>query len=86
MIARIFAKILGTANERTLKQLYPIVKKINSFEPAISSLTDEQLAHKTIEFRAQLAQGKTLDDILPEAFAVVREAASRTIGQRHFDV
>lgn len=86
MIARILAKIVGTNNERQLKQLRPVVQKINSFEPMISSLTDEQLGEKTNEFRAQLSAGKSLDDILPEAFAVVREAAKRTLGQRHFDV
>jgi preprotein translocase subunit SecA len=86
MIARILAKIIGTNNERQLKMLRPIVKQINDFEPAISALTDEQLGAKTDEFRAQLAEGKSLDLLLPEAFAVVREAAKRTLGQRHFDV
>ena len=86
MFSQILAKILGTNNERQIKKLRPIVEKINAFEPAISALSDDQLAHKTIEFKQQLTQGKSLDDILPEAFAVVREASSRTIGQRHFDV
>lgn len=86
MIAQILAKILGTNNERQLRRLQPIVDKINAFEPQISSLTDEQLALKTNEFREQLSQGKSLDDILPEAFAVVREAGKRRLGQRHFDV
>lgn len=86
MIARILAKIFGTNNERQLKQLHPIVEKINSFEPEISQLTDDQLGNKTKEFQELLSEGKTLDDILPEAFAVVREAARRTLGQRHFDV
>lgn len=86
MIARILAAIVGTNNERQLKQLRPIVQKINSFEPGISSLTDEELGKKTEEFKAQLQSGKSLDDVLPEAFAVVREAAKRTLGQRHFDV
>ncbi len=86
MIAQILAKIMGTANVRQLKRLRPIVEKINSLEPLMSSLTIEQLGAKTDEFRAQLAQGKTLDDILPEAFAVVREVSKREIGQRHFDV
>ena len=70
----------------SLKVLRPIVEKINSYEPSMKALSDEQLAHKTIEFREQITQGKSLDDILPEAFAVVREAAFRKIGQRHFDV
>lgn len=86
MFARIIAKILGTNNDRQLQKLRPIVARINSLEPVISSLSDEQLAGKTNEFREQLSKGKTLDEILPEAFAVVREAAKRTIGQRHFDV
>src|SRR6266478_972148 len=86
MISRIIAKIVGTNNERQLKKMRPIVEQINALEPSISSLTDEQLAHKTIEFKEQLAAGKKLDDILPETFAVVREASRRTLGQRHFDV
>lgn len=86
MIARILAKIIGTANERALRNLQAIVQTINSFEPSIKQLSDQELAYKTVEFRQQLSQGKTLDDILPEAFAVVREAAFRTIGQRHYDV
>ena len=86
MISRIIAKIVGTNNERQLKKMRPIVEQINAFEPSISALTDEQIAHKTIEFKSLLLAGKTLDDILPEAFAVVREASRRTLGQRHFDV
>lgn len=86
MITRLLAKIIGTANERQLKRLRSIVLKINAFEPHISGLTDAQLAEKTNYFREQLFQGKTLDDILPEAFATAREAAKRTLGQRHFDV
>lgn len=86
MFAGLLAKVFGTNNERELRKLQPIVKKINSLEPVISSLTDEQLAAKTNEFREQLSQGKTLDDILPEAFAVVREVAKRKLGQRHYDV
>ncbi len=86
MITRILAKIIGTNNARQLRRIQPIVDKINAFEPAISSLNDEQLAAKTMEFREQLSQGKTLDDILPEAFAVVRETSKRVMGQRHYDV
>ncbi len=86
MIARILSIIIGTNNARQLRRLEPIVEQINNFESTISALTDEQLKAKTNEFREQLSQGKTLDDILPEAFAVVREASRRTIGQRHFDV
>ncbi|MFA6066414.1 MAG: preprotein translocase subunit SecA [Candidatus Babeliaceae bacterium] len=86
MIAGLIAKIFGTANARQLSRIQPIVAQINAFEPAIQALSDEQLTHKTVEFRAQLATGKTLDDILPEAFAVVRETSRRKLGQRHYDV
>ncbi len=86
MISRIIAKIVGTNNDRQIKRMLPLVEEINALEPLISSLSDEQLAHKTVEFKAQLAAGKKLDAILPEAFAVVREAGYRTLGQRHFDV
>ena len=86
MIARILAIILGTNNARQLRKLQPIVAQINAFEPTISVLSDEALAQKTIEFKQRLAKGETLDDILPEAFAVVREASKRRIGQRHYDV
>lgn len=86
MITKLLSKILGTANERQLNKLRPIAAKINAYEPIISALTNEQLTAKTNEFREQIAQGKSLDDILPEAFAVVREASKRTLGQRHFDV
>ena len=86
MISRILAKIVGTNNERQLKRMLPIVEQINAFEPTMLSLTNEQLAHKTVEFKEQVSAGKHLDEILPEAFAVVREAARRTLGQRHFDV
>lgn len=86
MITQILAKILGTNNERRLRKLRPIVEQINSFEKEISSLTDELIALKTNQFREQFSRGKSLDDILPEAFAVVREMAKRKLGQRHYDV
>ncbi|MCL5875991.1 MAG: preprotein translocase subunit SecA [Candidatus Dependentiae bacterium] len=86
MIARLLAIVLGTNNARQLRQLQPIIKAINAFEPAISALSDADLAHKTIEFKEQINAGKHLDDILPEAFAVVREAAKRVLHQRHYDV
>lgn len=86
MIARILAIILGTNNARQLRKIQPIVDKINALEPGISALSDESLAAKTLEFKDRLAKGETLDDILPEAFAVVREASKRRIGQRHYDV
>src|SRR5258708_65856 len=86
MISRIIAKIIGTNNERQIKRMHPIVEQINAFEPSISALSDEQLKQKTTDFKVQVAAGKSLDSILPEAFAVVREAGLRTLGQRHFDV
>lgn len=86
MITKLLAKILGTNNERQLKQLRAIVEKINYLEKDISPLTDGFLALKTNQFREQISQGKHLDDILPEAFAVVREVAKRKLGQRHYDV
>jgi len=81
-----FKKIFGTPNSRTLKSFGSIVTHINSLEPHFVKLSDEELRAQTNIFRQQLAEGKTLDDILPEAFALVREAAKRTLGQRHFDV
>ena len=82
----IFNKIFKSYSEKEVKRIMPIVEKINSLEPQIKELTDEQLKNKTNEFKEQLKQGKTLDDILPEAFAVVREASRRVLGMRHFDV
>ena len=79
-------KIIGTKNEREINRLMPVVRQINSLEPAISALSDGQLKDKTLEFKSRLAAGETLDDILPEAFAVVREASKRVLKMRHFDV
>ncbi len=79
-------KLLGTSSESKLKKLKPKVAAINALEPEMQKLTDEQLRHKTIEFRERLQKGETLDDLLVEAFAVVREAGVRTVGMRHFDV
>ncbi len=86
MIGSLARKLFGSANDRYVKRQYKIVEQINSLEPTIAPLSDEQLRAKTDEFRARLKQGETLDDLLPEAFAVVREAAKRTLGQRHYDV
>ncbi|MGA9599068.1 MAG: preprotein translocase subunit SecA, partial [Methylocystis sp.] len=86
MIGALAKKIFGTANERRLKTYQPRVKEINALEPEIEKLSDEELRARTEEFRAELAAGKTLDDLLVPAFATVREAAKRTLGQRHFDV
>ena len=82
----IFNKIFKSYSEKEVKRIMPIVDKINSLEEEISKLTDEELKNKTNEFKEQLDNGKTLDDILPEAFAVVREASKRVLGMRHFDV
>ncbi len=79
-------KIFGTENDRKLKKLRPLVNRINSLEPEFQGLSDEMLKAKTQEFRDRLKAGENLDDILPEAFATVREAAVRTLGQRHYDV
>jgi len=86
MLQNFAKKIFGTQNERELKSIYPIIDRINQLEPSIKPLTDDQLRGKTLEFKERLTQGETLDDILPEAFAVVREASWRSIGQRHYDV
>src|ERR1044071_9378608 len=86
LIDTLLTKIFGSKNERELERLLPNVQIINDFEPAIQKLTDEQLRAKTAEFQEKLNQGATLEDILPEAFAVVREASLRTVKMRHFDV
>jgi preprotein translocase subunit SecA len=86
MIGSALTKMFGSKNERLLKQIQPIVDKINSLEPEIQKLDDTELAAKTVEFKERIAQGETLDDLLPEAFAVTREAARRVIGERHYDV
>ena len=82
----VFRKIFKTYSEKEVKRVKPIVDKINSLEEEISKLTDSELRGKTDYFKEQLKNGKTLDDILPEAFAVVREASKRVLGMRHFDV
>ena len=82
----VFRKIFKTYSEKEVKRVKPIVDKINSLEEEISKLTDSELRAKTDYFKEQLKNGKTLDDILPEAFAVVREASKRVLGMRHFDV
>src|SRR5437016_1650137 len=78
-------RVFGSQNERTLKAISPLVEQINAHEPATAALSDDALKAKTAEFRKRYADGATLDDLLPEAFAVVREASKRTIGLRHFD-
>ncbi len=82
----IITKIFGTHSERELKRLIPIADKVMALDSEMSALTDEELRHKTIEFKQRLEEGETLDDILVEAYAVVREAAGRTLGMKHFKV
>ena len=82
----IFSKIFKSYSEKEVNRIMPIVEKINGLEEEISKLTDEELKNKTNIFKKELEEGKTLDDILPEAFAVVREASKRVLGMRHFDV
>src|SRR6202008_1182564 len=82
----IFQRFFGSSNDRKVKALTARVAKINAYEPSLQALSDAELRGKTDEFKAKLAQGATLDDVLEEAFAVVREASRRTIGLRHFDV
>lgn len=85
MFQLVLKKIFGTQNQRYLKKAYPLVGQINVFEPAIQTLSDEQLKAKTAEFKQRLAGGEPLDQVLPEAFAVVREAGKRVLSMRHFD-
>lgn len=86
MLKGILNTIFGSQNERDIRAIKPIVEKVNTFEIHIKKLSDYELKSKTFEFRMRLSKGETLDDILPEAFACVREASLRTIGLRHFDV
>ncbi|MGD8291458.1 MAG: preprotein translocase subunit SecA, partial [Desulfobacterales bacterium] len=86
MVFNFLTKVFGSKNERELKQIQPIVEKINALEPEIQALQDEQLKARTAEFRQRLDRGETLDDLLPEAFATVREASVRALNMRHFDV
>ncbi|HSL23615.1 MAG TPA: preprotein translocase subunit SecA [Vicinamibacterales bacterium] len=86
MLQNLLTKVVGTQNERELKRLRPAVAQINEFEPSIQALTDDQLRGKTAEFRTRLANGESIEDLLPEAFAVVREAGRRVLNMRHFDV
>ena len=85
MLLNIARKVFGSKNERMLSKVSPLVKKINDFAPAIEAMTDEELKAQTVKFKVMLNEGKTLDDILPEAYATVREAANRVLGERHYD-
>jgi len=86
MITKLLTKVIGSRNDRTLRRLKKIVKEINNYEPTFEALSDEELKAKTVEFRQRLDGGETLDKLLPEAFATVREASKRVYGMRHFDV
>ena len=86
MLGGIAKAIFGSSNDRYVKSLSGLVAQIAGFEPAVSAMTDADLANQTVKFRARLDQGETLDDLLPEAFSTVREAAKRVLGQRHYDV
>ncbi|MBV8166786.1 MAG: preprotein translocase subunit SecA, partial [Alphaproteobacteria bacterium] len=86
MLGAIARRLFGSANDRLIKSLSKPVAAINALEPELEKLTDEQLAARTAAFKQRVADGETLDDLLVEAFATVREGAKRALGQRHFDV
>jgi preprotein translocase subunit SecA len=86
MVAKLFKKIMGTSHEREMRRLQPIVEQIRSFESSTQALSSPQLQAKTAEFRERISRGESLDSLLPEAFAVVREAGSRVLRMRHYDV
>jgi len=86
MFVKLATKLFGSRNDRLLKKMQKEVKKINALEPAIEALSDEELKAKTLEFRTRIEEGASLESIIPEAFAVVREASKRVFGMRHFDV
>jgi len=86
MLTKLIGKTFGTRNERLLKRYRKLVERVNAFEADVQALSDEELAGRTDHFRSRLADGETLDELLPEAFAVVREASQRVLGMRHFDV
>jgi preprotein translocase subunit SecA len=86
IVDKVLAKVFGTKNEREIKELQPIVASISQIEPAMRQLSDSELAQKTIEFKERIAQGASLDDLMVEAFAVVREGGRRVLNMRHFDV
>src|SRR3990172_4282706 len=86
MLNTLLTRIVGTRNERELKRIRPMVAQVGAFEPALQKLSDAALAAKTVEFRERLSRGQSVDELLPEAFAVVREAGWRVLNMRHFDV
>ena len=86
MIGKALTKVFGSKNDREVKVLRKVVEQINALEPTVEPLSDIQLQEKTTEFKKRYADGESLDDLLPEAFAVCREAAKRVLGERHYDV
>ena len=86
MLPKLLTQIFGSRNDRLLKQYRRVVEKVAALEPQLEALDDAGLQAKTVEFRERLARGETLDDLLPEAFAVVREGGKRVLKMRHFDV
>jgi len=86
MITNLLTKIFGSKNERELKRMQPLIHQINELEPDMQSMSDEQLKAKTPVFKERIENGEPLDELLPEAFAVVREASTRALKMRHFDV
>ena len=86
MVAKLLRKIIGSRNDRQVKKYQKVVDQINKLEPEFQALSDEGLAGKTIEFRQRLENGETLDDLLQEVFATVREAGKRSLCMRHFDM
>ena len=86
MLGALAKSIFGSSNDRYVKSLDKIVRQIAAYEPALEAFSEAELRAQTAKFRDQLAAGKSLDDILPEAFATVREASKRALGMRHFDV
>jgi len=86
MIPNILTKIFGSRNERLLRQYGHVVRRVNALEPAVSALSDDELRAKTAALRERVGNGEELDSVLPETFAIVREAAKRSLQMRHFDV
>jgi preprotein translocase subunit SecA len=86
MIASFLTKVFGSKNERELKKLHPLVERINALEPDVQSMSDDRLRSQTQLFRERLEKGESIEDLLPEAFATVREASVRALKMRHFDV
>ena len=86
MISKLFKKLFGSRNDRLVKQYALKVQEINALEPALQALSDDALRAKTAEFKQRYINGETLDQLMPEAFAVVREGSRRALGMRHFDV